>query len=127
MRALACYDESLADGWGARDSRVKVELTPWNGLDPRIIADPALRQVLSVLFDNSVEAGARRVARARGGGVKQRWPHVLLACSAELCVGGARRARGRGQRQWRLPAKAAARHRGERRARRSTGSTACLQ
>jgi two-component system sensor histidine kinase RegB len=58
---LVRFLREVADGWGARDSRVKVELTPWNGLDPRIIADPALRQVLSVLFDNSVEAGARRV------------------------------------------------------------------
>ena len=29
--------------------------------DPLIIADPALRQVLGVVFDNAVEAGARRV------------------------------------------------------------------
>ena len=30
--------------------------------NPSIIADPALRQVLGVLFDNAVEAGARRIA-----------------------------------------------------------------
>lgn len=51
----------VADGWTARDSRVRVEVAPWSGPDPNIIADPALRQVLGVLFDNAVEAGARRV------------------------------------------------------------------
>lgn len=54
-------------------NREGVTVTVDDGLDhdPSIIADPALRQVLGVLFDNAVEAGARRVqvASARVGDV----------------------------------------------------------
>lgn len=51
----------VVQGWSARDARVRVEVTAWTGPDPSVIADPALRQVFGVLFDNAVEAGARRI------------------------------------------------------------------
>lgn len=41
---------------------VAVEIHDELSQNPAIIADPALRQVLGVLFDNAVEAGARRIA-----------------------------------------------------------------
>lgn len=51
----------VVQGWSARDAGVRVEVTAWTGPDPSVIADPALRQVFGVLFDNAVEAGARRI------------------------------------------------------------------
>jgi two-component system, sensor histidine kinase RegB len=51
----------VVQGWSARDARVRVEVTAWTGPDPSVIAEPALRQVFGVLFDNAVEAGARRI------------------------------------------------------------------
>ncbi|MDO9608298.1 MAG: ATP-binding protein [Brevundimonas sp.] len=53
--------DEVVQGWSVRDARVRVEVTAWTGPDPSIIADPALRQVFGVLFDNAVEAGARRI------------------------------------------------------------------
>ena len=41
---------------------VAVQIRDELAQNPSIIADPALRQVLGVLFDNAVEAGARRIA-----------------------------------------------------------------
>ncbi|TFW12945.1 HAMP domain-containing histidine kinase [Brevundimonas intermedia] len=41
---------------------VTVQIRDELAQNPSIIADPALRQVLGVLFDNAVEAGARRIA-----------------------------------------------------------------
>lgn len=61
---LVRFLDEVVEGWSGRDARVKVEVTPWTGPDPRIIADPALRQVFGVLFDNAVEAGARRIVVA---------------------------------------------------------------
>ncbi|MBA4805957.1 ATP-binding protein [Brevundimonas sp.] len=58
---LARFLTEVVEGWTAHDVRVRVDVTPWIGPDPHIIADPALRQVLGVLFDNAVEAGARRI------------------------------------------------------------------
>jgi len=58
---LAHFLTEVVEGWTARDDRVRVDVTPWAGPNPRIIADPALRQVFGVLFDNAVEAGARRI------------------------------------------------------------------
>ncbi|MFN3877564.1 MAG: ATP-binding protein [Brevundimonas sp.] len=40
---------------------VAVQIRDELAQNPSIIADPALRQVLGVLFDNAVEAGARRI------------------------------------------------------------------
>jgi two-component system sensor histidine kinase RegB len=58
---LVRFLDEVVEGWTARDVRIRVDVTPWTGPDPRIIADPALRQVFGVLFDNAVEAGARRI------------------------------------------------------------------
>lgn len=58
---LIQFLDEVVEGWTARDARVRVDVTPWTGPDPRIIADPALRQVFGVLFDNALEAGARRI------------------------------------------------------------------
>lgn len=45
---------------------VAVEIRDQLSQDPAIIADPALRQVLGVLFDNAAEAGARRIVVTLG-------------------------------------------------------------
>lgn len=58
---LMRFLDEVVEGWSGRDARVRVEVEPWTGADPRIIADPALRQVFGVLFENAVEAGARRI------------------------------------------------------------------
>jgi two-component system, sensor histidine kinase RegB len=58
---LARFLTEVVEGWTAHDVRVRVRCDPRIGPDPHIIADPALRQVLGVLFDNAVEAGARRI------------------------------------------------------------------
>lgn len=48
------------EGWNP--GGMKVEVRHEMERDPVIIADPALRQVLGVLFDNAVEAGARSLS-----------------------------------------------------------------
>ena len=50
------------EGWSP--GPMTVEVRHALDRDPVIIADPALRQVLGVLFDNAVEAGARRLVLA---------------------------------------------------------------
>ncbi len=55
----AVVEASSADG-------VAVEIRDQLSQDPAIIADPALRQVLGVLFDNAAEAGARRIVVTLG-------------------------------------------------------------
>jgi len=50
----------VVEGWKGGGASAEIR----DGLgsnDPVVIADPALRQVLGVLYDNAVEAGARRV------------------------------------------------------------------
>ncbi|MCA0366739.1 MAG: sensor histidine kinase [Proteobacteria bacterium] len=55
----AVVEASSAEG-------VAVEIRDQLSQDPAIIADPALRQVLGVLFDNAAEAGARRIVVTLG-------------------------------------------------------------
>ncbi|PZU73400.1 MAG: histidine kinase [Brevundimonas sp.] len=55
----AVVEASSAEG-------VAVEIHDQLSQDPAIIADPALRQVLGVLFDNAAEAGARRIVVTLG-------------------------------------------------------------
>ena len=55
----AVVEASSAEG-------VAVEIRDQLSQDPAIIADPALRQVLGVLFDNDAEAGARRIVVTLG-------------------------------------------------------------
>jgi two-component system sensor histidine kinase RegB len=56
---IRAFLTDAAEGW--KGDGVAVEVRNSLSHDPVIIADPALRQVLGVLFDNAVEAGARRV------------------------------------------------------------------
>jgi two-component system sensor histidine kinase RegB len=49
----------VVGGWNSGE--VRAEVRDGLAFDPVIIADPALRQVLGVLFDNAAEAGAGRV------------------------------------------------------------------
>ena len=52
----------VVSGWNSGE--VRAEVRDGLAFDPVIIADPALRRVLGVLFDNAVEAGARRLVLA---------------------------------------------------------------
>lgn len=61
MRALI---RAVVDAGGAEG--VAVEIRDQLSQDPAIIADPALRQVLGVLFDNAAEAGAQRIVVTLG-------------------------------------------------------------
>ena len=49
----------VVSGWNSGE--VRAEVRDGLAFDPVIIADPALRQVLGVLFDNAAEAGAGQV------------------------------------------------------------------
>ena len=51
----------VVDDWRGVDPDVEVMLRHALADDPPMIADPALRQVFTVLFDNAREAGARRI------------------------------------------------------------------
>lgn len=56
---LRAFVRDVVASWSG--DGVSVEIHDQLSQDPSIIADPALRQVLGVLFDNAVEAGARRI------------------------------------------------------------------
>lgn len=62
ITTLGGFLSEIADDWREKSGgAVEVVLAGPRPLDPRIIADPALKQVFSALLDNAQEAGARRV------------------------------------------------------------------
>lgn len=59
---LNAFLGEIVDSWRANHEQlVAVTLAKMPTPDPQIISDAALKQVFSALFDNAVEAGARRV------------------------------------------------------------------
>lgn len=62
IRRLSDFLNEIVDEWRERAaSRVAIQLFGPSPLNPSIIADPALKQVLSALMDNAAEAGASEV------------------------------------------------------------------
>lgn len=62
ITTLRGFLSEIADDWREKSGgAVEVVLTGPRRTDPRIIADPALKQVFSALLDNAQEAGAGRV------------------------------------------------------------------
>lgn len=67
---LSAFLHDVVATWRASHEGIVVELREGADADPPIISDTALKQVFAALFDNAVEAGAKRVelssALARG-------------------------------------------------------------
>ena len=65
VRRLSDFLEEVVEDWRERIGHsVEIRLDGPTPADPSIIADPALKQVLSAMLDNAAEAGASRVVLA---------------------------------------------------------------
>lgn len=61
LTSLHAFLGEVARDWQARRPEIEVDLALPAERDPPIVSDPAMRQAITALFDNAVEAGARRV------------------------------------------------------------------
>lgn len=65
ITSLSSFLTQVIDEWHERGAaQMQVTLQGPSPRDPRIIADPAMKQVLTALIDNAAEAGARTVVLA---------------------------------------------------------------